>query len=237
MAVLEAVKKSHHYTPVIILTAYGTIENAVDALKNGAHDYLLKPCNLDEIKHSVRKALQIQHLEHENRYLRDELITQLGQGDLIGKSDCMVKVFDLIRRISQGDSTVFIRGENGTGKELVARTIHRQGIRSEHSFISVHCTSIPSDLLELELFGRVRGGPIGKDAPTTGKFELAHKGTLYLDEIGDLPPRLQGKILRTIEEKVIEPVGGTRSKRVDVRIITSTSIDLEEMVPEWPVSF
>lgn len=230
MSVLEAVKKSNHYTPVIILTAYGTIENAVEALKNGAHDYLLKPCDLDEIKLAVRKALQIQHLEQENRYLRDELKSYLGQGELIGKSDSMMKVFELIRRVALGDGIVLIRGEGGTGKELVAQAIHRQSPRKDHSFVAVHCSSTPADLLELELFGRVRGVRVGGDTLTSGKFELANGGTIYLDEISDLPPRLQGKLLRTIEENVIEPVGSTRSKRIDVRIIAASSRDLEEMV-------
>jgi len=230
MAVLEAVKRMSHYIPVIILTAYGTIENAVEALKNGAHDYLLKPCDLDEIKLSVRKALQVQHLELENLYLRNELYGRFGEGEWVGKSPVMLQIFELIRRVSQGDSTVLIRGESGTGKELAARAIHRQSLQSERPFITVNCAAMPADLLELELFGRVRGLRGGPAAPATGKFELASGGTIFLDEIGDLPPRMQGKILRTIEEKVIEPVGGTRSKKVDVRIITSTNADLEEKV-------
>ncbi|NPU98623.1 MAG: sigma-54-dependent Fis family transcriptional regulator [Candidatus Omnitrophica bacterium] len=230
MEVLKAVKQTSHYIPVIILTAYGTIENAVEALKNGAHDYLLKPCDLDEIKMAARKALQLQHLELENRYLREELRQHTGQGELVGKSPAMLKVFELIRRVAQGDGTVLIRGESGTGKELVARAIHFQSPRAERSFVSVNCSATPPDLLDLELFGRVRGLRLNQASPTTGKIELANGGTLFLDEIGDLTPSLQGKLLRLIEEKVIEPVGGTRSKKIDVRIIVSTNKDLEERV-------
>ncbi len=230
MAVLNAVKGIPHYIPVIILTAYGTIENAVEALKNGAHDYLLKPCDLDEIKIAVRNALQIQHLELENRYLRGELDQQLGQGEIVGKSQGMLKVLELIRRVALGDGTVLIRGESGTGKELVARAIHRQSPRSEKSFVAANCSATPPDILELELFGRMKGIRGNSETPSTGKFELAHGGTLFLDEIGYLPPSLQGKILRTIEEKIIEPVGDIRSKKIDVRIIVSSNQDLEEKV-------
>ncbi|MDX9752996.1 MAG: sigma-54 dependent transcriptional regulator [bacterium] len=230
MAVLESVKKLNHYIPVIILTAFGTIENAVDALKNGAHDYLLKPCDLEEIKISVRKALQIQHLELENLYLRKELDSRIGEGELIGKSAAMLQVFELISRVSKGDSTILIRGESGTGKELVARAIHRQSPRRDRSFVSVNCSSTPPDILELELFGQVRGFRKIPDLPATGKFELAHGGTIFLDEIGDLPVSMQGKILRGIEEKTIEPVGSKGTKKVDVRIIASTNMDLEEKV-------
>lgn len=230
MAVLDAVKRMNHYVPVIILTAYGTIENAVDALKHGAHDYLLKPCDLDEIKLAVRKALQIQHLELENRYLRVELDRSLEQHDIVAKSPPMLKVLELIRRVALGDGTVLIRGESGSGKELVARSIHRQSPRSEKSFVSANCSAAPPDILELELFGRLRSMRGGVDTPSTGKFELANGGTLFLDEVGYLTPSLQGKILRTIEEKVIEPVGDTRSKKIDVRIVVSTNQDLEEKV-------
>lgn len=230
MAVLNAVKRMNHYVPVIILTAYGTIENAVETLKNGAHDYILKPCDLDEIKIAVRKALQLQHLERENRYLRVELDQHLGPNELVGKSQAVLRVQELVRRVSQGDGTVLIRGESGTGKELVARSIHQQSQRAEKPFITANCSATPPDILELELFGRLRGMRGSVDTPMTGKFELAHGGTLFLDEVGYLSPSLQGKILRTIEEKVIDPVGDVRSKKVDVRLITSTNQDLEEKV-------
>lgn len=230
MAVLEAVKKLSHYIPVIILTAYGTVENAVDALKKGAHDYLLKPCDLEEFKIAVSKALQIQHLELENRYLRQELDHKVGDGELSGQSPAMLRIFEMIRRVAKGDSTILIRGESGTGKELVARAIHRQSSRKDHSFVSVNCSSTPPDILELELFGRVKGPRNNPSLPAAGKFEVANKGTIFLNEIGDMPPSIQGKVLRSIENKIIEPVGGTGGKKVDVRIIASSNTDLEEKV-------
>ncbi len=230
MAVLQAVKQINHYIPVIILTAYGTIENAVEALKNGAHDYLLKPCDLEELKISVRKALQVQHLELENLYLRHELDEHLGEGELIGRSESMRHVFAMIHRVGQGDSTVLLRGESGTGKRLAARAIHRRSARSKSPFIAVNCAASPADLLELELFGCVKGHTAATDAPAAGKFELASGGTIFLNEISELPPRLQGKILRIMEEGVIDPVGGTRSQKVNARIVTATNADLEEKV-------
>ena len=230
MAVLEAVNNINHYLPVIILTAYGTIENAVDALKQGAHDYLLKPCDLEEIKLTVRKALQVQHLELENLYLRQEVNERFGDGELVGKSSPMLHVMELIRRVALGEGAVLLRGESGTGKELAARAIHKQSPRAGQPFITVNCSSMPADLLELELFGRVRTLRGSPATPATGKFELTGKGTILLNEIGDLPPRLQGRILRTIEERIIEPIGGTRGKSIHARIITSTNTDLEEKV-------
>jgi len=236
MAVLEAVKKIDYHIPIIILTAYGTVENAVDALKNGAHDYLLKPCDLDEIKLSVRKALQFQHLEEENKYLRVELDQRLEQDEIIGKSASMIKLLSMVRRLAKGDGTVLVRGENGSGKELVARAIHRQSPRSKGPFITANCSSTPPDILELELFGHMWGKPgVNPDAPSNGKFSLAHGGTLFLDEIGDLPLSMQGKILRTIEDKTIEPVGDSLSKKIDVRIIASTNRDLEAKVEKGEI--
>ncbi|HQO33489.1 MAG TPA: sigma-54 dependent transcriptional regulator [bacterium] len=228
--VLKGARATSLHLPVIILTAYGTVENAVQALKEGAHDYLLKPCDLDELKLSVKKALWVQQITLENRYLREQLSGKSGYGELVGRSPKMVQVFELIARVAQGDSTVLIRGESGTGKELVARAIHRDSPRREHPFVAVNCMALPSDLLENELFGHVRGAYTGAVSTSVGKFELADGGTLFLDEIGDMQPRMQGKILRAIQEKVIEPVGGNRSKRVDVRIVAATNSDLEDKV-------
>ncbi|MFH1737538.1 MAG: sigma-54 dependent transcriptional regulator [bacterium] len=228
--VLKGARATSLHLPVIILTAYGTVENAVQALKEGAHDYLLKPCDLDELKMSVNKALWVQQMTLENRYLREQLSGRSGYGELVGRSPKMVQVFEMIARVAQGDSTVLIRGESGTGKELVARAIHRDSLRKERPFVAVNCMALPSDLLENELFGHVRGAYTGAVSASMGKFELADGGTLFLDEIGDMQGRMQGKILRAIQEKVIEPVGGTRSKRVDVRIVAATNSELEEKV-------
>ncbi|MBI1386910.1 MAG: response regulator [bacterium] len=232
MSVLKAVQEVNHYIPVIILTAYGTIENAVEALKNGAADYLLKPCDLDEIKLAVHKALQVQQLELENIYLRNEISDLFGDVEIVGRSESIQNVLDMVKRIAQGDGVVMIRGESGTGKELVARAIHQQSPRAGKAFVTVKCAGSPADLLELELFGRVRNLRGASSAPAAGKFELAHGGTLFLDEVGELPPRIQGKILKTIEEGSIEPVGGDRPKKVDVRLIASTRMDMEEKVSQ-----
>lgn len=232
MAVLQAVKSMSHYIPVIILTAYGTIENAVEALKNGAHDYLLKPCDLDEIRMAANKAIQVQHLELENIYLRNELYGRSGEGELVGKNPNMLNVFELVHRVAGGDGVILLVGESGTGKESIARAIHQKSSRRDRSFITAQCTGTPADLLDIELFGALHSLKSHPTLPTSGKFELAEGGTLFLDEIGDLPIRLQGKLLRAIEEKVVEPVGGTQSKKVDVRIIAATSYNLEERVRE-----
>ena len=232
MAVLDAAKQINAAIPIIILTAYGTIENAVEALKKGATDYLLKPCDLDEIKHAVNKALQYKHLELENAYLRQEVDHRFGDIQLVANSPVMQQVLENIRRAAQSESIVIIRGESGTGKELAARLIHRQSQRSKGPFIAASCTAIPPDLLEMDLFGRVRSQRGVSGGSSAGKFELADGGTLFLDEIGDLPHRMQGKILRAIEEQVIEPVGGTRSKKIDVRIIVASNMNLEEKVEE-----
>ncbi len=230
MALLKAVQEINHYIPVIILTAYGTIENAVEALKNGAVDYLLKPCDLDEIKLSVQKALQIQQLELENIYLRNELSDRFGDDVIVAQSESMKRVEDLVKRVAQGDGAVLIYGEGGCGKEMIARSVHRQSVRRDNAFVSVKCTGIPTDLLEIELFGRVKNIHGSSSGPLSGKFELANGGTLYLDEVSELPPRIQGKILRTLSENAIEPVGGVREKKVDVRVIAATRHNLEERV-------
>ncbi len=229
--VLEAARNTSLNLPVVILTAYGSIENAVEALKAGAQDYLLKPCDLDELKLSVNKALRTQHLAMENRYLREELSDRQGYGALLGKSPRMLEIFDLIARVATGDGPVLIRGESGTGKEIVARTIHRDSARREMPFVTVSCTALPGDLLEQELFGRVRGaGGSASMAASAGKLELAEGGTILLDEIGDLPLRLQGKLLAFLEDKTAQPVGATRAKTIDVRVIASSAQDLEANV-------
>ncbi|MBZ0256095.1 sigma 54-interacting transcriptional regulator, partial [bacterium] len=184
MSLLKSVQEINHYIPVIILTAYGTIENAVDALKNGAVDYLLKPCDLDEIKLAVEKALQIQQLELENIYLRNEISDRFGDDVIISNSEAMKKVAELVKRVAQGDGVVLISGESGCGKEMIARSIHLQSNRKEKAFVTVKCAGIPADLLEIELFGRVRNLHGGPSVPLSGKFELANGGTLFLDEVG-----------------------------------------------------
>lgn len=230
MAVLEALQKANYFIPVIILTAYGTIENAVDTLKRGAHDYLLKPCDLEELKLSVRKALQMHHLEMENLYLRSELDERFGGNVFTGQSPAIQNTVAAIQRIAKSDGCVLIRGETGTGKELAARFIHKQSPRAPHPFVCVKCSSVPADIVEAELFGKVRNLKVTHTANVIGKFELAGSGTIFLDEIGSIPPRLQGRLLRAIEERAIEPVGGSQSQKIQARIIAGTSTDLEDKV-------
>jgi DNA-binding NtrC family response regulator len=232
MSLLQSVQEINHYIPVIILTAYGTIENAVEALKNGAVDYLLKPCDLDEIKLAVEKALQIQQLELENIYLRSELSDRFGDDSIIANSESMKRITDLVKRVAQGDGVVLISGESGCGKELIARSIHLQSVRRDKAFVSVKCAGIPADLLEIELFGRIRNLHGGPSVPLSGKIELANGGTVFLEEVGELPSRIQGKILRMLSDGAIEPVGGVREKKVDVRVIAATRHDLEERVKD-----
>ncbi len=231
MSVLKAVQSMSHYLPVIILTAYGTIENAVEALKSGAHDYLLKPCDLDEIRFTVNKALQVQHLELENLYLKQELSARF-EGALVGNDPQMLHVFELIHRLASNHNVILIQGESGCGKESIARTIHKKSARKERPFIPIQCHGVPADLMEIDLFGQIRGMMAKPTMPLSGKFELANGGTLFFDEIAELPYRMQGKILRVIEEQIIEPVGGSQQKKVNVRVIAATSHDLEEKVAQ-----
>ncbi len=229
---LREVKGRSPNTTVIILTAYGTIESAVAAMRQGAFHYILKPCNMDELKIVVRNALELQQLALENQYLRLELDLRRSFEDIVGQSPAMRQLFQLIDRVAATESTVLISGESGTGKELVARAIHRRSRRAENRFVPINCVAIPEELLESELFGHVKGAFTGAVQTRQGRFELASEGTIFLDEIGDMSPRLQAKLLRVLQEKVIEPVGTNRSKRVDVRIVAATHADLAERARE-----
>jgi two-component system response regulator AtoC len=214
--------------PVIVLTAYGTIETAVEAMKLGAFDFILKPFDVEVVESAVRNALQFQTYRTENRYLRERYDRPAGLEDLIGGSPAMQEVFELIRRVAPTKSPVLITGETGTGKELVARAIHSLSSRHERLFVPLNCAAIPSELLESELFGHARGAFTGAQAARTGKFEVAHGGSLFLDEIGDMAYTLQAKLLRVLQEGVIEPLGSNQRMQVDVRIISSTNRDLAE---------
>ena len=207
--------------PVIVLTAYGTIETAVEAMKLGAFDFILKPFDVEVVEAAMRNALQFQVYRTENRYLRERYD---GAGGLRGiSSGCrppMQEVFELIRRVAATRSAVLITGETGTGKELVARAIHSLSPRAEQLFVPLNCAAIPSELLESELFGHARGAFTGAQAARTGKFEVADGGSLFLDEIGDMAYPLQAKLLRVLQEGVIEPLGSNQRMQVDVRIIS-----------------
>jgi DNA-binding NtrC family response regulator len=214
-------------TPVVLMTAFGSIDSAVDAMRSGAFDYLTKPFEPDAVILAVERALAHRALALENEQLRRAVDRSGSLGELIGQSPAMREIFALIKRIAHGRSSVLITGESGTGKEVVARAIHFHGDRTEKAFVPINCTAIPEGLLESELFGHVRGAFTGAHASKRGLFEKADGGTLFLDEIGDMGLVLQGKLLRVLQDREIRAVGGTQSVRVDVRIIAATNRDLE----------
>ena len=213
-------------TPVVLMTAFGTISSAVDAMRAGAFDYITKPFEPDVVSFAVDRALERRALEEENRKLRRAVDRTGSMGELMGQSPAMREIFALIRKVAGSRSSVLITGESGTGKEVVARTIHYHGSRAEKPFVPVNCTAIPEGLLESELFGHVRGAFTGAYTSKRGLFEKAQGGTLFLDEIGDMGLSLQGKLLRVLQDREIRPVGGTQVLRVDARIITATNKDL-----------
>ena len=228
--ILEAVRRDSPETPVILITAFGTIESAVEATRKGAADYLLKPLkDPEELRRVVGRAL------HERR-LEDAVAAQDGReaaGDdagIVGQSPALRRVLDLARSVAPSATTVLITGESGTGKELIARAIHRWSPRAEGPFVAVNCAALPDALLESEIFGHERGAFTGAVAQRRGRFELAHGGTLFLDEIGDLSPATQAKLLRVLQEGTFERLGGTRTLKVDVRIVAATNKDLEQAV-------
>ncbi len=218
--------------PVIIITAYGTIQNAVESMKLGAFDYVTKPFNLEEIGIVIERALELSRLERENLLLKKQLRGRYNFSGLIGDSIKMQRVYELIEKVADTDSTILITRESGTGKELVARTIHYNSSRAEGPFVPLNCAAIPRDLLETELFGHEKGAFTGAISTRIGRFELANNGTLFLDEIGELDPSLQVKLLRVIQEREFERVGGVKTIKVDVRIIAATNRNLEEAVAE-----
>jgi DNA-binding NtrC family response regulator len=217
-------------TPVIMMTGYGSIKDAVEAMRVGAFDYITKPFDLDEMLVTVHKALEIQTITEENIRLKKELSSYYGAPNIIGESKTMQAVFAMLSKVSRTDSTVLILGESGTGKELIASTIHYQGARKDKPIVRVNCAALPADLIESELFGYEKGAFTGAVARKPGRFDLADGGTLFLDEIGDLPLLTQTKILRVLEERTFERLGATETVRVDVRIIAATNKDLEQEV-------
>lgn len=216
--------------PVIVMTAFGTIKDAVEAMKLGAFDYITKPFSLDEFLLLVRRALEMKRLRDENIRLRKDINAYYGFPNIIGESAEMKRVFSLIERISASDSTVLILGESGTGKELIATTIHYQSKRKDRPLIKVNSAALPEGLIESELFGHEKGAFTGAIKRRPGRFELANGGTVFLDEIGDLPLSAQAKVLRVIQEKTFERIGGTDTHTADVRIIAATNRNLEEEV-------
>jgi DNA-binding response OmpR family regulator len=224
--VLQEIRRHDRECVVIIITAYGTIENAVKACELGADDYLTKPFSREQLRFVLEKALRLRQLQSENRYLRSELGKHFDFGNIIAKSAAMENVLKMAARIAESEATVLISGESGTGKELLARAIHLNSPRRGQPLITVNHPSIPENLLESELFGHVKGAFTGAMKDHQGKFEQAEGGTIFLDEIGDLKPELQAKLLRVLQEKEIERVGGSKPIKVDVRAIAATNRDL-----------
>jgi two-component system response regulator PilR (NtrC family) len=233
MSGLELLDQARRLAPdtlVILITAFGSTESAVEAMKNGAYDYLTKPCSVDEIRLVVEKALEKQDLSAENRKLRRQLQEQTSLPTLMGKSPGMEAVFRLVNQVAPTKTNVLISGESGTGKELVARAIHALSERKKGPFVTVNCGAIPENLLESELFGHVKGSFTGAVSNKLGLFEVADGGSLFLDEIGEMPLSLQVKVLRAIQDRTFKRVGGTSDVRVDVRIICATNRVLEDEV-------
>ena len=227
---MSTIKQTHPTCQVVILTGHGTIENAVRATQRGAFHFMMKPFNMDELISLVDKALAHKKLQQENLSLKAELTKKYKFEQIIGHSDQIKSVLELVERIAESDSTALITGESGTGKELIARAIHYNSNRVDHSFVAINCGAIPSELLESELFGHVKGAFTGAISNRIGRFEMADGGTIFLDEIGDLEPALQVKILRALQERSFEPVGGTKSINVNVRVIAATNKNLEDLV-------
>jgi len=232
MEILRRVKDTKPYIPVIMVTAYGTIKQAVEALKEGAMDYVVKPFDVEELKIIVSQGLERGRLKQENILLKKQLREKYSFDNIIGKSKRMMEIFSLIEKIAATDSTVLVNGESGTGKELAARAIHLISRYQERPFVSINCGAVPDSLLESELFGHMRGSFTGAVADKKGMFEVAEGGVLFLDEVGEMSPMTQVKLLRALQDKKIRRVGGTEEIPVDIRIIAATNQDLKRKIEE-----
>ncbi len=233
MSGVELVRQLKEISPStvgIIFTGHATIENAVDAMKAGAYDYITKPFHADEILVVLERALEYQRLNRENMSLRRQLKAKYKFENIISDHEKMLAIFEIVEKVADSDSTVLVYGESGTGKELIARALHYNSHRQDKPLIPINCGAIPEELLESELFGYEKGAFTGAASSRIGRFELAHTGTIFLDEIGEMSPSLQVKLLRVLQEREFERVGGTRTIKVDVRIIAATNKDLEVMV-------
>ncbi len=229
---LKRIKEISPGIPVIIMTAYASVSTAVDALKSGAYDYLTKPLDIEELKILVDKALHYRQLEQENIYLKERVGDRFDFSNIIGQSVAMRDLFETIALVAPSEATVLIVGESGTGKELIANAIHQNSNRKERPFIKVNCAALPETLLESELFGHEKGAFTGAIARKQGRFQLAHTGSIFLDEIGEMTPTTQTKILRVLQEREFEPLGSTQTVKVDTRVITATNKNLEEEIQQ-----
>ncbi|PUA44000.1 sigma-54-dependent Fis family transcriptional regulator [Pseudomonas protegens] len=227
---LGEIKQRYPNLPVIVMTAYSTVKNAVQSMRNGAYDYIAKPFDIDELDITVSKALQFRDILKDNQRMRAELDEHQQFDSLVGDSPTFRQVLQAVDSVRDSNATILLTGESGTGKEMVARAIHKHGNRADKPFVAVNCAAIPEGLLESEMFGHRKGAFTGAVADRVGRFQQADKGTLFLDEVGDMPLALQAKILRALQERVIEPVGDPRERKVDVRVIAATNKNLLEAV-------
>jgi DNA-binding NtrC family response regulator len=230
--VLRASKEENPLRPVIVMTAFGSVNTAVKAMKHGAYDFITKPFDMDHLLMLIKRALDAQRLLTENMLLREEFSSRLGLPEIIGKSEKMLEVANNIQKAAPAKTTILLLGESGTGKELFARAIHHLSGREEYPFVPINCSAIPVELLESELFGYEKGAFSGAESRKPGKFELANKGTLFLDEVGEMGTGLQSKLLRFLQEGEIERIGGTRTIKLDVRIVAASNRDLEKAIAE-----
>jgi len=232
MDILKAVKERSPEVPVIMITAYGSVKQAVDALKAGALDYVVKPFDVEELKIIAARGLEKSRLKEENILLKRDLRDKYSFEKMIGKSRTMQEIYLLIEKVATTDSTVLVTGESGTGKEMAARAIHAQSHRRDGQFVSINCAALPENLLESELFGHAKGSFTGAIADKKGMFEVAGRGTLFLDEVGEMSPWTQVKLLRALQERTVRRVGGTDEIPIDVRIIAATNQDLKKRIQE-----
>jgi len=229
---LKSIKEINPETVVLMITAYASVDTAIDAMKAGAYDYITKPFNVDEVKHIIRNALDKKRLETENILLKRELKTKHAFGNIIGTSPKMLEIYEIIKRVADTKTNILLTGESGTGKELVARAIHYEGVRKDKPFVPINCGAIPENLLESELFGYQKGAFTGAAANKSGLFEVANEGTIFLDEITEIPIQLQVKLLRVIQERNFRRVGGIEDISVDVRVIAASNKDIAKEVKE-----
>jgi two-component system response regulator AtoC len=232
LALLRAAQASQPGARVILVTAFGSLETAIEAMRQGAYDYLTKPFKLGEVSLAVQRALEDRQLREENRRLRAQIEERFELDTMLGRSPAMLGAFERLRAVAGSEASVLLLGESGTGKELAARAIHQNSARRGKPFVPVNCTAIPESLLESELFGHEKGAFTGADRRRRGLFAEADSGTLFLDEVGDLPLSLQGKLLRVLQEKAIRPVGASHEIQLDVRVISATNRDLQALVGE-----
>jgi DNA-binding NtrC family response regulator len=226
LALLEKLKAQNSRTPVVVMSAFSTVENAVEAMKRGAVDFLPKPFSLDHLSVVVEKALEVSKLRDENRELREALGQRYQFENIIGSSPAMQEIFATIMRVAPTRATVLLAGESGVGKDMIARAIHQHSPRKDRPFVKINCTAIPENLMESELFGYEKGAFTGANISKPGKFEMANTGTVMLDEIGDVPPSIQVKLLRILQEREFERLGSNKTQQTDVRVIAATNVDL-----------